>query len=166
MEWARELHQRYPQDRAAPHGIWNILRTGEAEIVPEIAEDTLAANVPHEELRRILRQLGLRSYIGVPLAVRGNVLGVITFLSAESGRRYAAADLVVVPARTEADRAVKVYILAIAVLLTVLVGASRVYLGVHWPTDVLAGWALGGLWALVCLMVMLWLQSRGQVEGG
>jgi undecaprenyl-diphosphatase len=67
-------------------------------------------------------------------------------------------------ARTEADRAVKAYILTVAVLLTVLVGASRVYLGVHWPTDVLAGWALGGLWALVCLMVMLWLQSRGQVE--
>jgi undecaprenyl-diphosphatase len=68
-------------------------------------------------------------------------------------------------ARTQADRAVKVYILAIAVLLTALVGVSRVYLGVHWPTDVLAGWALGGVWALICLLVMLWLQSRGEVEG-
>ena len=67
-------------------------------------------------------------------------------------------------ARTQPDRAVKSYILVIAVMLTVLVGASRVYLGVHWPTDVLAGWTLGGLWALICLLVMLWLQSRGQVE--
>jgi undecaprenyl-diphosphatase len=67
-------------------------------------------------------------------------------------------------ARTQLDRTVKAYILAVAVLLTVLVGVSRVYLGVHWPTDVLAGWALGGLWALICLSVMQWLQARGQVE--
>ena len=69
-------------------------------------------------------------------------------------------------ARTQPDRAVKTYILAIAVLLTALVGVSRVYLGVHWPTDVLAGWALGGVWALICLLVMQWLQRRGQVEDG
>jgi undecaprenyl-diphosphatase len=67
-------------------------------------------------------------------------------------------------ARTQPDRAVKAYVLVVAVILTVLVGVSRVYLGVHWPTDVLAGWALGGLWALVCLLVMLWLQSQGEVE--
>jgi undecaprenyl-diphosphatase len=67
-------------------------------------------------------------------------------------------------ARTQANRGVKGYILTLAVVLAVLVGLSRIYLGVHWPTDVLAGWALGGAWALVCWFVMMWLQSRGQVE--
>jgi undecaprenyl-diphosphatase len=67
-------------------------------------------------------------------------------------------------ARTQADHRVKVYILAVAVIGTILVGVSRVYLGVHWPSDVLAGWALGSGWALVCWLAMTWLQARGQVE--
>ena len=67
-------------------------------------------------------------------------------------------------ARTQARRRVKFYLLATAGLLTVTVGASRVYLGVHWPTDVLAGWTVGAGWALLCWLATLWLQRRGQVE--
>ncbi len=67
-------------------------------------------------------------------------------------------------ARIHARRALKVYFLNIAVLLAVIVGVSRIYMGVHWPTDVLAGWSAGAVWALLCWLVALWLQHRGAVE--
>jgi undecaprenyl-diphosphatase len=67
-------------------------------------------------------------------------------------------------ARTQADVRVKTYLLTVAAIATMIVGASRVYLGVHWPTDVLAGWAIGTGWALMCWLLLLWLQKRGKVE--
>lgn len=67
-------------------------------------------------------------------------------------------------ARLVARRRLKLYILAVAVLLTLLVGLSRVYLGVHYPTDVLAGWMAGLVWALLCWLVARHLQRRGAVE--
>jgi undecaprenyl-diphosphatase len=67
-------------------------------------------------------------------------------------------------ARHQAQPRMKVYVLVVAVFLTVLVGLSRIYLGVHWPTDVLAGWCLGAAWAILCWFAMLWLQRRGTVE--
>lgn len=67
-------------------------------------------------------------------------------------------------ARTQPNPRVKVYLLVVAVILTILVGISRVFLGVHWPTDVLAGWAIGAAWSLFCWLLMLWLQARGKVQ--
>lgn len=67
-------------------------------------------------------------------------------------------------ARIEPRGAVKLYLLSVAVLLTIAVGVSRVYLGVHWPSDVLAGWAAGAAWALICLGTARWLERRGQIE--
>ena len=67
-------------------------------------------------------------------------------------------------ARTVRDRATRVYCVLVASLITGLVGISRVYLGVHYPTDVLAGWAAGGSWAVLCWVIAAYLQERGTVE--
>jgi undecaprenyl-diphosphatase len=72
--------------------------------------------------------------------------------------------LAVMLARAEHKRRVKAYWIALAALVTVAVGISRVYLGVHWPTDVAAGWTLGATWALLCLLVARWLERRGEIE--
>jgi undecaprenyl-diphosphatase len=61
-------------------------------------------------------------------------------------------------------RATKMYCMATAMLLTVLVGSTRVYLGVHYPTDVLAGWMAGMSWALMCWMIERWLERRTRIR--
>lgn len=72
--------------------------------------------------------------------------------------------LAVMLSRNEPRRAMKVFYFALAAILAGLVGVSRVYLGVHWPSDVLAGWAAGGAWALMVALVAQTL-SRRQPNG-
>ena len=66
--------------------------------------------------------------------------------------------------RVTADRKAKLYFMATAIVLTLLVGLSRLYLGVHYPSDILAGWCVGSAWAVLCWGGALWLQRRGDVE--
>jgi undecaprenyl-diphosphatase len=66
--------------------------------------------------------------------------------------------------RFAAGARLKAYFMGLAVFLTVVVGLSRVYVGVHYATDVLAGWCVGSAWAVLCWVVALHLQRRGQIE--
>jgi undecaprenyl-diphosphatase len=63
-------------------------------------------------------------------------------------------------ARIQTQRSTRVYIITVALILTFLIGLSRVYLGVHYPTDVLAGWSIGFAWALLCWFLARYLQER------
>jgi undecaprenyl-diphosphatase len=67
-------------------------------------------------------------------------------------------------ARVQPHRWLKGYVLTISVVLMFLVGSTRVYLGVHWPTDVLAGWAVGAAWAILFWLITFWLQQRRNLE--
>ncbi|MDP4004011.1 phosphatase PAP2 family protein [Methylobacterium sp. NEAU K] len=72
--------------------------------------------------------------------------------------------LAVLIARVDRNRRAKALVLGLGVAVTLLVGISRIYLGVHWPSDVLAGWCIGAAWASLCWFVALQLQRRGEVE--
>lgn len=67
-------------------------------------------------------------------------------------------------AEATSHRPLRIYFIALAVFLTVIVGISRVYLGVHYPTDVIAGWSLGTAWALLCWVAAKALQLRREPE--
>ncbi len=92
---AHEVFRRFPPDSESPQAVWNILRTGKSAIVSEITDELLVQSINDDDLLSIMRELGLKSYIGVPLKVRGKTLGVISFINAESGHRYDHTDLAV-----------------------------------------------------------------------
>jgi signal transduction histidine kinase len=90
---AKELRQRYPTPDDAPTGAPQVARTGRAELYPEIPDELLARSAPDPEQLRLVRALGLRSAMVVPLMALGRPLGAMTLVSAESGRRFEPADL-------------------------------------------------------------------------
>jgi PAS domain S-box-containing protein len=93
VEWARELGKKYPPDANAATGSPGVVRTGAPVIVSEITGEMLAAGARDAEHLALLRALGLRSYMCVPLKLRHRVLGAISFVSSEPERRYGREDL-------------------------------------------------------------------------
>jgi GAF domain-containing protein len=93
-ELVRELHSRYPLDPGAPHGTPKALRTGESELITKPGEAVLEGIAPEAEQLEFLRRVDARSYICVPLHVRGRVLGALGLATAESERLYDQDDLV------------------------------------------------------------------------
>jgi two-component system phosphate regulon sensor histidine kinase PhoR len=93
IEFALELARRYPEDPDARTGPPNVVRTGESELLPEISEEALAELAVDDLHAGLVRELGFQSYMCVPLVARERVIGAISFVSAESGRRFGPDDL-------------------------------------------------------------------------
>jgi PAS domain S-box-containing protein len=90
---AWELDPRYPTQSDAPTGVAAVIRTGSTEVVTEVTDEMLVAGAVDDEHLRIVRSLGLRAAIVAPLRARGRILGAITFVAAESGRKFTRDDV-------------------------------------------------------------------------
>lgn len=93
QEQVRQLQYRYPPDLNGQHPAMKVLRTGVSALVPEIADEELVEATRDAEHLQIVRELGFKSYMIVPLLVRGRALGTISLVSTQQGRRYGQADL-------------------------------------------------------------------------
>jgi serine phosphatase RsbU (regulator of sigma subunit)/PAS domain-containing protein len=90
---ARALRERYPPDPDAPYGTHAVMRTGKAQLYPEIPESLLVEAAQDEEHLELIRALSIRSGMSVPMVSGGRALGVMTFVFADSGRVYDEDDL-------------------------------------------------------------------------
>lgn len=95
VQLAMELAERWPASPDVPGGPYTVVRTGRAVLIESIDDELLQQSAQDEEHLDALRKLGLKSYMGMPLTVRDETIGMIAFASAESGRRYTTADLAI-----------------------------------------------------------------------
>ncbi len=91
--FAQELQERYPPDPGDERGAAAVIRSGESQLVPDLQPDAFPASARDETHDRLLRELGLQSFLCVPLVARGLTVGAISFITGESGRRYGETDL-------------------------------------------------------------------------
>ena len=93
LDLIRSLDQRYPPDEEAPYGAGSVVRSGEAQLVPEMTDEIVGQIARDEAHRRLIEELGVRSFMTVPLVARRGILGAITFIASSSDRRFAPGDL-------------------------------------------------------------------------
>lgn len=99
------------------------------------------------------------------LVPHGNLIYTTSFPSGHSMMSAVVyLTLAALVARLIERRRLKGYALGVAMILTLLIGVSRIYLGVHWPSDVLAGWVAGAAWALGCWLIARWIGLGGDTE--
>lgn len=92
VEWARKINAKYPAKASATRGTYQVARTGEPEFYPSITDEMLIESAHNEEHLEMMRQIGFRSAMIVPLKTRENILGVITFVNSDS-ESHSAEDL-------------------------------------------------------------------------
>lgn len=93
VKLALEIHHRFPPDPKSSQGIWSVVRSGRPQMIHELTDELLTQYIKDPERLAVMREVGIRSFLSVPLTAHGKTTGVITFFAAESGRRYEQADL-------------------------------------------------------------------------
>jgi signal transduction histidine kinase/CHASE3 domain sensor protein len=88
VRWAKELRKRYPPDYGAATGVGQVIRSGKPEMYSDISDDMLATGAQDDNHLSILRELGIKSALVVPMIARGRTLGSLTLISSVPGRRY------------------------------------------------------------------------------
>ena len=94
VAFARELRHRYPPDPDEDTGLYGVLRSGRPELYPELPDELLEQGIEDPEQLATIRTLGMRSVMLIPMQVAGRTIGVLTMVSAESGRSFNEDDLV------------------------------------------------------------------------
>ena len=94
VKWAEDLRRHQgPRDLNEPTGVSKVIRTGEYEFFPLIPEELLSVNAKSPEELQLLRDLGLRSVIIVPIMIEGKAVGAITLVTSEQNRQFTESDL-------------------------------------------------------------------------
>ncbi len=93
VEVIQDIYRRYPGPAESPHGYSHVLRTAEPQLTTEAAPDLFERTANDEEHLSLLRQVGTRSWLILPLRVQGNIVGALTLAHSSSGRRYDSSSL-------------------------------------------------------------------------